>query len=112
MPSLLEKTTFTLSLLLACQWAVADEVTQEWERLIRKDFKDGCVTHLDPYLFSSGTNGVRGTAWLVQTCEGNFEYGATYLPPDVHPEELERISVRRKQQLRPLTPVQLKRMYF
>lgn len=100
-----------LTFLLASTAGAADEeISQEWARLIKADFQDGCVSRLDEYLSTFGSNGVRLGAWLVQTCEGNFEYGASYYPLNVRTEN-KRIEVRRTQKLHPLTPEQLKKMY-
>ncbi|NBF03984.1 hypothetical protein GV819_16970 [Pseudomonas sp. Fl5BN2] len=97
-------------LLTSTAGAADDEISQEWARLIKADFQDGCVSRLDEYLSTFGSNGVRLGTWLVQTCEGNFEYFANYYPPGVKPEK-KRIDVSRRQKLRPLTPAQLKKMY-
>ncbi len=97
-------------LLASTAGAANDEISQEWARLIKTDFQDGCVSRLDEYLSTFGSNGVRLGAWLVQTCEGNFEYGASYYPLDVRTEN-KRIGVRRTQKLPPLTPTQLNKMY-
>lgn len=97
-------------LLTSTVGAADDEISQEWERLIKADFKGGCVSQLDQYLSIVGNNGVRYGKWLVQTCEGNFEYFANYYPPGVKPEK-KRIDVSRRQKLRPLTPAQLNKMY-
>lgn len=110
MPSL-SQISFALIVLLASTASAADdEISKHWARLIQADFQDGCVSRLDQYLSSSGNNGVRFGAWLVQTCEGNFEYGASYYPLNVDTEN-KRIEVRRTQKLPPLTPAQLKKMY-
>ena len=110
MPSLSRAALALTFLLASTAGAADDEISQEWARLIKADFQDGCVSRLDEYLSTLGSNGVRLGAWLVQTCEGNFEYGASYYPLDVHTEN-KQTEVRRKQKLPPLTPVQLKKMY-
>ncbi len=110
MPSLSRVALALTILLTATAGAADDEITQEWERLIKADFKGGCVSRLDEYLSIVGNNGVRHGTWLVQTCEGNFEYFANYYPPGVKPEK-KRIDVSRTQKLRQLTPAQLKKMY-
>lgn len=110
MPSL-GQVTLALTFLLASAASAADDaISREWVRLIKAQFQDGCVKRLDQYLTVSGINGARGGAWLVQTCEGNYEYGSSYFPPGVLPER-KRLGVSRTQKLRPLTPVQLKEMY-
>lgn len=110
MPSLNQASLALAFLLTSTAGTASDAISQEWARLIKADFPPGCVIRLDPYLSSTGVNGVRGGAWLVQTCEGSFEYGASYFPPGVYPEK-KRIGVSRTQKLRPLTPAQLKKMY-
>ncbi|KAF0865936.1 hypothetical protein [Pseudomonas sp. LD120] len=110
MPSPSRVALALIFLLASTAGAANDEVSQEWEHLIKADFRDGCVSRLDEYRSTFGSNGVRLGAWLVQTCEGNFEYGASYYPLNVHTEN-KRIGVRRTQKLPPLTPAQLKKMY-
>ncbi|MFJ2379475.1 hypothetical protein ACIOWK_10970 [Pseudomonas protegens] len=110
MPSPSQVALALIFLLASTAGAANDEVSQEWEHLIKADFQDGCVSRLDEYLSTFGNNGVRFGAWLVQTCEGNFEYFANYYPPGVKPEK-KRIDVSRTQKLRPLTPAQLKKIY-
>lgn len=110
MPSLSQVVVAVIFLLTSTAGIASDAISQEWASLIRADFQHGCVNRLDQYLSSVGSNGVRTSAWLVQTCDGNFEYGASYFPPGVNPEK-KRIGVSRKQKLHPLTPVQLKKMY-
>ncbi|MDD1015202.1 hypothetical protein [Pseudomonas rubra] len=107
----LNKFTLGLVLLLTSVACMADDaISREWSRLIKADFPDGCVSQLDEYLISVGANGIRIGAWLVQTCKGNFEYGARYVPADVHADK-EKFSVSRKQEIRELTPEQLKTLY-
>ena len=110
MPSLNQAALALAFLLTSTSGTASDAISQEWARLIKADFPPGCVIRLAPYLSSTGVNGVRGGAWLVPTCEGSFEYGASYFPPGVYPEK-NRIGVSRTQKLRPLTPAQLKKMY-
>lgn len=110
MPSLSRGVLALIFLLASASGAANDEISQEWAHLIKADFQDGCVNRLDQYLTTFGSNGVRFGAWLVQTCEGNFEYGASYHPLNVRTEN-KRIGVRQTQKLPPLTPVQLQGMY-
>lgn len=110
MPSLSRAALALIFLLTSTPGAANDEVSEEWEHLIKADFQDGCVSRLDEYLSTFGNNGARLGRWLVQTCEGNFEYGASYYPLNVRTEN-KRIEVRRTQKLPPLTPAQLKKMY-
>lgn len=97
-------------LLVSTVCTANDDITQEWVRLIKSDFPQGCVIRLDEYLSTTAMNGFRGGAWLVQSCEGNFEYGTSYSPPDVRTDK-QRISVSRHRKLDDLTPIQLRRMY-
>lgn len=97
-------------LLVSTVCTADDEITQEWGRLIKADFPQGCVIRLHKYLSANGVNGSRGGAWLVQSCEGNFEYGTSYYPRGVHMDK-KRISASRNRKLDDLTPLQLKRMY-
>ena|GEM_PF-3365597 len=97
-------------LLVSTVCTADDDINQEWVRLIKSDFPQGCMTRLYEYLSTNAMNGFRGGAWLVQSCEGNFEYGTSYFPPEVRTDR-KRISASRKRKLDDLTPVQLKRMY-
>ncbi|MDF3160675.1 hypothetical protein P3C24_06820 [Pseudomonas proteolytica] len=97
-------------LLVSTVCTADDDITQEWVRLIKTDFPQGCVIRLDEYLSTTAANGFRGGAWLIQTCEGNFEYGTSYYPAEVRTDK-QRINASRKRKLDELTPVQLKRMY-
>ncbi|WP_264312867.1 hypothetical protein [Pseudomonas putida] len=106
-------TTLSFAFIFLLPWATSaanDPVTEQWQRLIKADFPGGCVSRLDLYLSTVGANGARSGAWLVQTCEGNFEYGARYSPAAL-PADKKQISVSRKQKLDGLTPEQLERMY-
>lgn len=108
---ILNKPILASLLLLVSTVCTADgDITQEWVRLIKTDFPQGCVFRLDQYLSTTAVNGFRGGAWLVQSCEGNFEYGTSYSPPEVRADK-QRISVSRKRKLDDLSAVQLKRMY-
>ncbi|UZE31276.1 hypothetical protein [Pseudomonas asplenii] len=107
----LNKPILASFLLLGSTVCTADDViTQEWVHLIKADFPQGCVTRLREYLSTNAANGFRGGAWVVQSCEGNFEYGTRYYPLGVRTDR-QRISASRTQKLDDLTPVQLKRMY-
>lgn len=87
-----------------------DPISQEWSRLIKADFPDGCVSRLDQYLSTVGVNGARSGAWLVQTCEGSFEYGAGYVPIDARSGK-SLFRVNRHQALGVLTKKQLETLY-
>ncbi|MGE8058533.1 hypothetical protein [Pseudomonas sp. NPDC089547] len=87
-----------------------NDITQEWVRLIKTDFPQGCVIRLDEYLSTTAVNGFRSGAWLVQSCEGNFEYSTSYSPPEIRTDK-HWISTSRKRKLDELTPLQLKLMY-
>ncbi|QXI26159.1 hypothetical protein [Pseudomonas vanderleydeniana] len=100
---------FALALSSAAYSTENDAVTQEWMHLIKADFPKGCVTQLTPYLSTTGANGVRTSAWLVQTCQGSYEYGASYRPAATRSNG-KLISVSRGRKLN-MPPAQLKRLY-
>ncbi|BCD87958.1 hypothetical protein PSm6_43650 [Pseudomonas solani] len=107
----LPATVTSALLLLLSQTVSAGFIEDEWEWMIRRDFKEGCVTRAHQYLVISGLNGRHEGAWLVESCEGLFEYGSSY-SPDAVPPGGKRISVERLRKLPPLTPEQIKKAYF
>ncbi|CAN7571966.1 hypothetical protein ACSC9U_14070 [Pseudomonas solani] len=107
----LPATVTSVLLLLLSQTASADFIKDEWEWMIRRDFKEGCVTRAHQYLVISGLNGRREGTWLVESCEGLFEYGTSYSLYEVPPGG-KRISVKRFRKLPPQTPEQIKKAYF
>jgi len=105
------KLTLMFALLLKSVACMADDpIGLEWLRLIKAGFPDGCVQRLDQYRSTVGYNGIRSGAWLVQTCQGNFEYGARYVPADAYSGKA-LFSVHRQQAVGELTTRQLKTMY-
>ncbi|MDZ3992081.1 hypothetical protein [Pseudomonas sp. Teo4] len=110
MPEVNKPALALIFLLFSAVCAADDDITRESVRLIKADFPAGCVVRLDQYLSSVGTNGVMGGAWLVQTCQGSFEYGSRYFPAAVHADG-QRVRVTRNRKLDAMTPEQLKRSY-
>lgn len=98
-------------LLLISRTSSADFIDDEWKWMIQRDFKEGCVTQLHQYLVTSGFNGSRSGAWLVESCEGLFEYGSSYHTDAALPAS-ERLSVKRLRKLPPMPPEQIKKIYF
>jgi len=94
-----------ITLLAFARDAAADPVETQWRALIGKDFNDGCISRLHPFLYSNGNNGRRGATWLVESCEGLFEYSTSYLPGAP-------LIAKRLRQLPPMTPAQIQRRYF
>lgn len=93
------------ALLAFSQAATADTIESQWRTLIGKDFKDGCITRLQPFRHSNGANGRRGAIWLVESCEGLFEYSTSYLPDAA-------LVAKRLRQLPPMTPAQIQSRYY
>lgn len=92
------------ALLAVSQPSTADPVDEQWRALIRKDFKEGCITRLSPYLESNGYNGRRGATWFVDSCDGRFEYSTSYLPAPRASEHAPLLAAKRVRQFPPVTP--------
>lgn len=108
---MLPATVTTALLLLFSQTCLANFVEDEWEWMISRDFKKGCITRIKQFLVITGYNGNHSGVWFVESCDGLFEYGSNYYPGEVPPEH-KRIEVRRLRELPPLTPKQIEDAYF
>ncbi len=76
--------------------------------MIESEFPKGCVFKINGTFVAIGNNGFRISGWLVETCEGSYEYWTSYLPPDVRPEE-KRMDMGRGDKLSAVSVEQLRK---
>lgn len=79
----------------------------DWDQFIEADFPSGCVFRMDIYDGFAANSGVSQYYWIVQTCQGDFQYRTDYIPPELSPnryypqtQRLSKISPMTRKQLR------------
>lgn len=105
------QTASALLLSLLAPMGLADEFDERWSWLIKQDFKAGCVLRMKSQMVTVGTNGNRRALWIVETCEGLFEYGAAYDNSPLLPPGKKRYSVSKPRPVAPVTANHLKQLF-
>ncbi len=97
--------TFASSLCLA-----GSRNSGDWDQFIEADFPSGCVFRMDIYDGFLANSGVSQFYWIVQTCQGDFQYRTDYIPPELSPNQ-DYPQTQRLSKISPMTRKQLRNKY-